>query len=129
MTYREGFPDCADCRLPLESMTVTLTTPLRGSFDLLGCERCGSLWADSTVVLAIIRAAKPDRHIDELMVLNYEEGRRRCPVCREPMDMAWVDSLQLDQCADHGVWLDRGELEKIARWEIAPPPAAPPRTR
>jgi hypothetical protein len=26
------------------------------------------------------------------------------------MDLAWIDFLQLDQCLEHGVWLDPGEL-------------------
>lgn len=129
MTYREGVPHCMTCRHPLEPMVVTLKAPLRGSFDLLACDRCGSLWAEGAMLLDFIRAVKPDKHIDELMVLNYEDGRRRCPVCKELMDMAWLDNLQLDQCAQHGVWLDRGELQKIARWDIAPPPPAPPRPR
>jgi hypothetical protein len=31
---------------------------------------------------------------------------------RRPHGLAWIDFLQLDQCPEHGVWLDPGELVK-----------------
>src|SRR5262249_49366946 len=37
---------------------------------------------------------------------------RPCPHCGELMDLAWIDFLQLDQCEEHGVWLDPGELKR-----------------
>lgn len=44
------------------------------------------------------------------------EGRRPCPVCGQTM-IVEVDKqrgVRADSCPEHGVWLDNGELEKIA---------------
>ncbi|MCW2383419.1 MULTISPECIES: zf-TFIIB domain-containing protein [unclassified Sphingobium] len=54
-----------------------------------------------------------------------------CPVCRVPLVMSERQGVEIDYCPQcRGVWLDRGELDKIierASAELAP--AAPPQTR
>ncbi len=62
-------------------------------------------------LLGLMAATPMAQKLPELMVHNDGSRRRACPHCGEPMDLAWIDFLQLDQCAEHGVWLDRGELE------------------
>ncbi len=55
-----------------------------------------------------------------------------CPVCAVPLTMSTRQNVEIDYCPQcRGVWLDRGELDKIierSSAEIAPPPpqAAPP---
>src|SRR4051812_32711425 len=42
-----------------------------------------------------------------------QEGRRNCPECARPMeklDYAFGSGIVIDSCAEHGVWLDAGEL-------------------
>lgn len=37
-----------------------------------------------------------------------------CPHCQEPLQMAERQGIEIDYCARcRGVWLDRGELDKI----------------
>ena len=63
-----------------------------------------------------------------------------CPVCRVPLAMSDRQGIEIDYCPQcRGVWLDRGELDKIversagdagpapAPRSAAPAPAAPPR--
>ena len=54
-----------------------------------------------------------------------------CPVCRVDLVMTDRQGVEIDYCPKcRGVWLDRGELDKIierAADEVAPPP--PPDTR
>ncbi|MCW2392468.1 MULTISPECIES: zf-TFIIB domain-containing protein [unclassified Sphingobium] len=54
-----------------------------------------------------------------------------CPVCHVPLVMSERQGVEIDYCPQcRGVWLDRGELDKIierASAELAP--AAPPQTR
>lgn len=50
--------------------------------------------------------------MDELLVHNDGSARRPCPICSDAMEIAWLDFLQLDQCADHGIWFDAGELDR-----------------
>ena len=55
-----------------------------------------------------------------------------CPVCKVGLHMSDRQGVEIDYCPQcRGVWLDRGELDKIierAGAEFAPPPAqqAPP---
>lgn len=67
-----------------------------------------------------------------------------CPVCKVPLMMSERQGVEIDYCPQcRGVWLDRGELDKIierASQEMAPPatvqrapvqqaPAYPPQHR
>jgi uncharacterized protein len=56
-----------------------------------------------------------------------------CPVCQGAMREYNRDGILIDSCTQcRGVWLDRGELEKLLAmsrdepYEAAPRPAAPP---
>jgi uncharacterized protein len=54
-----------------------------------------------------------------------------CPVCRVPLAMSDRSGIEIDYCPQcRGVWLDRGELDKIIERSAAPalseaPAAAP----
>jgi Zn-finger nucleic acid-binding protein len=76
------------------------------------CSRCGGLWMDNAAFLALLAATPTAQPLAELMVHNDGSPRRPCPHCAQLMDLAWIDFLKLDQCAEHGVWLDAGELER-----------------
>ena len=54
-----------------------------------------------------------------------------CPQCSVPLQMTERQSVEIDYCPQcRGVWLDRGELDKLiersAAWQTTtqPPPAA-----
>lgn len=53
-----------------------------------------------------------------------------CPVCSVPLVMSERQGVEIDYCPQcRGVWLDRGELDKIierSAREAAPQQAAPP---
>lgn len=51
-----------------------------------------------------------------------------CPVCRVPLVMSERQGVEIDYCPQcRGVWLDRGELDKIIeRSAAAEAPAASP---
>jgi Zn-finger nucleic acid-binding protein len=76
------------------------------------CPRCSGMWIDTVAFLQLMRKSATAQHLDELMVHNDGSPRRKCPHCGELMDLAWIDALQIDQCAEHGVWLDPGVLPK-----------------
>ncbi len=47
----------------------------------------------------------------------------QCPVCQVPLSMSDRQGIEIDYCPQcRGVWLDRGELDKIV--ERSGPPAA-----
>ncbi len=104
MIYRGGHA-CVGCGAPL------VVWHIRGA-ACERCERCGGIWIDTSQLLSLLAATPTAQRLDELMVHNDGSPRRDCPQCARPMDLAWIDFLQLDQCEEHGVWLDAGELEK-----------------
>lgn len=60
-----------------------------------------------------------------------EVAAMACPVCRVPLAMSDRQGIEIDYCPQcRGVWLDRGELDKIVERSMedaAPAPSAPPR--
>ena len=66
-----------------------------------------------------------------------EVAAMACPVCRVPLAMSDRQGVEIDYCPQcRGVWLDRGELDKIVErsaGDAAPAPApraaAPPPPR
>lgn len=43
-----------------------------------------------------------------------EEGQPRpCPVCGIEMEVQSIRDVEIDMCADHGIWLDNGELQQL----------------
>src|SRR3546814_6964786 len=52
-----------------------------------------------------------------------------CPVCRIPLVMSERQGVEIDYCPQcRGVWLDRGELDKLIErnaQQAAPPPQRP----
>jgi hypothetical protein len=56
------------------------------------------------------------------MRTNDEVAAMSCPVCRVPLAMSDRQGIEIDYCPQcRGVWLDRGELDKVI--ERSAPPA------
>src|SRR5690606_14099336 len=61
------------------------------------------------------------------MRTEAEVAAMPCPVCRVPLAMSDRQGIEIDYCPQcRGVWLDRGELDKIIERSVpqAPAPAA-----
>jgi Zn-finger nucleic acid-binding protein len=59
-----------------------------------------------------------------------EVAAMNCPVCRVPLSMSERQGIEIDYCPQcRGVWLDRGELDKIIERNAADPAAPPPQSR
>ena len=58
-------------------------------------------------------------------------GPMTCPHCAVPLVMSERQGIEIDYCPTcRGIWLDRGELDKIierAAADVAPAPPQPPR--
>jgi Zn-finger nucleic acid-binding protein len=57
-----------------------------------------------------------------------EVAAMACPVCRVPLAMSDRQGIEIDYCPQcRGVWLDRGELDKIIERSVpqAPQPSEP----
>jgi len=54
-----------------------------------------------------------------------EVAAMTCPVCRVPLSMSERQGIEIDYCPQcRGVWLDRGELDKIVERSAAAEPAS-----
>ena len=49
-----------------------------------------------------------------------EAAQMNCPRCGIPLNSHTLHDVSVDECPScHGMWLDAGELEALARWENA----------
>lgn len=51
-----------------------------------------------------------------------EERFRSCPVCARTLrkdDWKYGSGVVVDVCDEHGLWVDRGEIERIEAWQEA----------
>src|SRR3546814_14481568 len=72
----------------------------------------------------------PNRALDTGSPIMTNSGvGMPCPVCAVPLVMSERQGVEIDYCPQcRGVWLDRGELDKIierSSRDTAPPQAAP----
>ncbi|MBT8493287.1 MAG: zf-TFIIB domain-containing protein [Deltaproteobacteria bacterium] len=83
------------------------------------CPACGGVWIAEQAFFSLLRHRHPDARIDEVMVHNDGSPRVGCPICQEPMDIGWLDFLQIDRCEHaHGLWFEAGELERALAYDI-----------
>jgi uncharacterized protein len=60
------------------------------------------------------------------MRTEAEVAAMQCPVCRVPLAMSDRQGIEIDYCPQcRGVWLDRGELDKIIERSVPQTPQAP----
>jgi Zn-finger nucleic acid-binding protein len=93
---------------------------------LLGCSRCGGVWADNATSKQIVE--KLDAELvkladtaAELSAMRHrgplpaKGGRRACPECQKTLANVHQASTHLDVCSEHGTWFDRGELSRVVK--------------
>jgi Zn-finger nucleic acid-binding protein len=123
---------CPRCDLSLNELTKVGV-----SVDI--CANCRGMWLDRGELEKLViqvgereRKKGPAAQCTEtstgiatrtagLATRTRREGILRCPRCATPLKEARQDGVRLDACGGcHGVWLDRGELERIKtrRWEL-----------
>jgi Zn-finger nucleic acid-binding protein len=112
MTYRRMETQCITCKVPM----VEERTPAGGPYDR--CPRCAGVWMEVGLFLQLLREEQPEMHVEELLEHNDGTLRRPCPRCGDKMSIAWLEILQLDQCLDHGVWFDAGELDRALHGQV-----------
>ena len=107
---------CPRCLLPLTHTTYE-------SIEVEVCQTCQGFWLDPGEL----------EHILERRSLNFSAGEREqlldgrhhghtgplepaaCPRCNKRMHQIHYDTsvhLILDECSEHGIWCDTGELKK-----------------
>lgn len=90
---------------------------------LHGCGACGGIWADMQTSHRLCEALDGDTRalVDsaERHAAHVPDTAQAiaCPVCAQALARTRIQNagVDLDYCAAHGTWFDRGELGKIAQ--------------
>lgn len=119
---------CPRCGIPL----VPVSVDFEGELDLDRCEECLGIFFDPGELERILNGtargiATVDRRLMERIMegapsRNHPVGYIRCPVCRGVMNRTRYGAKSgviVDRCADHGIWLDGGELRTLIAWASA----------
>ncbi len=108
-------PCCPRCKKPLVSHTQK-----NEEYEL--CPDCGGLWLDR---VKFLRATRESDVYKEEGLVNSEYVKKpvldivtyvpcvRCGKIMNRKNFARISGVIIDECGNHGVWFDAGELEKI----------------
>jgi Zn-finger nucleic acid-binding protein len=116
---------CPRCHIFLQ----TIDLQLEEKFLIERCERCLGLFFDPGELEAFFEKTVTNVHAIDRQRLDEVQNVKRsrdypvtyidCPVCRKLMNrinFASRSGVIADQCRDHGLWLDGGELRQILEW-------------
>jgi Zn-finger nucleic acid-binding protein len=125
---REEVPDegaelaCPSCSTALKSIQL-------GESRLRECDGCGGVWTDYPTLHAIRRARDREARFSSGRPPAGEPpapSRARpvaylpCPVCGALMNRQNVSRVIVDTCREHGIWFERGELQRVIGFSAAP---------
>lgn len=110
---------CPDCHQPLQAETYHGIT-------LDSCPHCAGFWFDEAE-LGRVRRSDPlalieleEEHLPQVEVQPNANTKRLCPSCQsllERYQYLYDSPVTLDTCVNcEGVWVEDGELGKIAQW-------------
>jgi Zn-finger nucleic acid-binding protein len=108
---------CPRCREPMQALRLGATTARE-------CAACGGLWLDPASLQQLSDARDDRVGVISVLAARVPTAAVRpdvvryvpCPQCGRLMNrqnFAHSSGIVLDVCATHGVWLDRGELERV----------------
>lgn len=127
--FTEVVPDhvrtCPRCDVDMK----TIDLKIGGTFLIERCEECMGMFFDSGELEALIKATVKNVHhvnhnkLKELYALKRHDAYGityiKCPVCDTVMNrvnFGQRSGVIIDRCADHGLWLDGGELRHLLEW-------------
>ena len=112
--------ECPRCREQMQALRL-------GSTEVRECGACGGLWLDPETLQRLADAR--ESHADVVSVLVARAPANPvgpevvryvpCPSCTKLMNrtnFAKSSGVVLDVCRHHGVWLDRGELQRVLQF-------------
>ena len=116
MTYRTALrcPRCA----------AALIAEVLDGVRMHACGQCHGWFAEVSEIAALRKLAPRVQTVPDRMDGDDPSPSLRCPACSKGMARTYVVGawLHVDYCREHGVWLDAGELERVAH-QPAPQPA------
>jgi hypothetical protein len=97
---------CPVCRQPLVALEFQ-------SVETDFCPRCHGVWLDHGEIGLLLKS-RPD-FMPAWKTPAARTGDRPCPHCTRKMQVrSLAGDVEVDACPrDHGIWLDKGELQAI----------------
>lgn len=80
------------------------------------CLECKGIWLDIGELEYLISEEEGETCLEPMAAVGVKEKGRGCPICKRSMIKIFFSptkDILLDQCPAHGLWFDRGELNKI----------------
>ena len=101
-----------------------MTALALGGADVRECGACGGLWLDPATLQRLCDAREQHATITGMLAARVPSAGGAvdavryvpCPACHRLMNrvnFARTSGVIMDVCRAHGVWLDRGELERV----------------
>ena len=128
VSREESNRQCPHCQIRLQTIRLTRD----GAFVIERCDTCFGLFFDPGEVQAFLQASVAQTHeinFKEISNINLERAKVnrqfryiKCPECGKIMNrinFGYRSGVVMDQCKDHGVWLDNGELIHLMEWKKA----------
>ncbi|GAB6143161.1 zf-TFIIB domain-containing protein [Desulfocicer niacini] len=116
---------CPRCQVSMK----TIDLKLHGKFFIERCDTCMGLFFDPGELEVLLKASVKNvfhinrtklDHINNTMARSQTSVRYvKCPVCEKIMNrinFGARSGVIVDRCAEHGVWLDGGELRHLFEW-------------
>ncbi|MCB0878299.1 MAG: zf-TFIIB domain-containing protein [Thermoleophilia bacterium] len=113
---------CPDCSAALEVVH-------HEGIELDRCPAGHGTWLDRGELRAVANTELAPRPVEEAqaavtaaardaghaVLAEADRQRRRCPICGAAMRLTEyaTSGIVIDECSEHGVWLDAGELEQV----------------
>lgn len=79
------------------------------------CETCDGAWIHEDVLLAMLEQRTSKVWGGLVWEPRPADKARPCAACGKAMQMVNLGNVELDRCADHGVWFDADELAALLR--------------
>jgi len=117
---------CPRCEKALCSVRIDIA----GGMSIERCDTCLGLFFDPRESDAVLNAGAGERSNvdfkrlqriieDEAPNATHQSMYVKCPCCKKVMNrdsFGARSGVVVDRCADHGVWMDGGELSQLLKW-------------
>jgi len=118
---------CPHCEVALQ----TIDLKVDGHLYIERCSECFGLFFDPGEIDILLNSAVSNaetvnlKHIRAINQDRYQAKKVKyikCPVCQMMMsrvNFGYRSGVVIDQCRQHGIWLDNGEITHLMEWKKA----------
>jgi Zn-finger nucleic acid-binding protein len=118
---------CPHCDVALQ----TIDLKVNGHLYIERCSECFGLFFDPGEIDILLNSTVSNtetinlRHIQSINQDRYQAKKVKyikCPVCKMMMsrvNFGYQSGVIIDQCREHGIWLDNGEITHLMEWKKA----------